>query len=347
MKVAVYTIALNEEHFVERWYYANKDADYLLIVDTGSTDKTVHKAKKFGIHVEQISIKPWRFDDARNAALALIPTDIDYCISVDMDEMLIKGWRAEMEKATTTRPRYTYTWSWESNGAPGVQFWGDHIHKRHGYRWKHPVHEVLTPDRIDETQEYLNLHIHHYPDQTKSRAQYLPLLAQSVLEDSNDDRNAYYYARELYFHNQYDLAIKEFERYLALPKATWKAERAAAMRHLGLMCTKTTEKKTWFLKSADEDPGRREPYVELARLGYLESDWESCYLYSQMALSIEDRKLEYLTEAWAWNEVPYDLAALASYKLGYKEKAIEYGTKACEINPNDERLKSNLGYYLS
>jgi hypothetical protein len=36
MKIAVYTVALNEEQFVERWYNSAKDADYLLIADTGS-----------------------------------------------------------------------------------------------------------------------------------------------------------------------------------------------------------------------------------------------------------------------------------------------------------------------
>ena len=98
MKIAVYTIALNEEQFVERWYESAKEADYLMIADTGSTDGMVEKAKALGIVCHTISVKPWRFDDARNAALALLPDDIDYCISLDMDELLAPGWRDEMEK---------------------------------------------------------------------------------------------------------------------------------------------------------------------------------------------------------------------------------------------------------
>ena len=109
MKVAVYTIALNEVQFVKKWYESAKDADYLLIADTGSTDKTVELAKKLGINVISIGVKPWRFDDARNASLAALPLDIDYCIALDMDEILIEGWREELEKAHKegwTRPRY-------------------------------------------------------------------------------------------------------------------------------------------------------------------------------------------------------------------------------------------------
>ena len=52
MKVAVYAIALNEEQFVERWFESAKEADYLLIADTGSKDKTVNIAKKLGGSIE-------------------------------------------------------------------------------------------------------------------------------------------------------------------------------------------------------------------------------------------------------------------------------------------------------
>jgi glycosyltransferase involved in cell wall biosynthesis len=176
MKIAVVTIALNEEQFVERWANSAKDADYLLIADTGSQDGTIKKAKKLGVNTASISINPWRFDDARNAALALVPADIDYVINLDMDEILVEGWREHLEKATTTRPRYKYTWSWTEDGAPGLQYNGDKIVQRHGYRWKHPVHEVMVTDRIQETQEFIDLEIHHHPDNSKPRSQYFPLL---------------------------------------------------------------------------------------------------------------------------------------------------------------------------
>jgi glycosyltransferase involved in cell wall biosynthesis len=77
-KIAVYTIALNEEKHVERWYNSVKDADYILIADTGSTDKTVEIAKNLGITVVSLSVAPFRFDMARNAALAAVPSDTNY-----------------------------------------------------------------------------------------------------------------------------------------------------------------------------------------------------------------------------------------------------------------------------
>lgn len=348
MKVAVYTIAKNEEQFVERWYQSAKDADYLLIADTGSTDKTVDVAVKLDINVFDISISPWRFDDARNAALSLVPSDMDYCIALDMDEILLPGWREELEKAHTqgwTRPRYKYTWSWKSDGVPGLQYGGDKIHARKGYRWRHPVHEVITADRIKEIQGWTSLEIHHHPDDTKSRGQYFPLLELSVNEDPTDDRNAYYFARELYFHGLYDKAIEEFKRHLSLPKAVWKPERAASMRYIAKISEAWEDKEAWFKKAVDEVPDRREAYVDLAKLYYEREMWVECLEVTEKALAIKEKPLEYLCEDFAWGSAPWDYAAIAAYNLNQFDKAVNYGTKAVELNPEDQRLQTNLFFY--
>jgi glycosyltransferase involved in cell wall biosynthesis len=346
MKVAIYTIALNEEQFVERWYESAKEADYLLIADTGSTDSTVAKAEALGINVIKISINPWRFDDARNASLSVIPSDIDYCIALDMDEVILPGWRKELEKALkdkVNRPRYKYTWSWNSDGTPGLQYGGDKIHARKGYRWKHPVHEVMSADRIQEKQAWYDIEIHHYPDSTKSRGQYLPLLKLSTVEDPSDDRNAYYYARELYFNREFENATKEFLRHLSLPTARWAPERAASYRYLA-KCN-PSETKEYLLKAIEEDPNRREPKVELANHAYLIKDWELCYAQSTDALKIKEKPLDYLCEDFAWKDLPHDLASISAWNLGRVDEAIEQVILAINHNPTDDRLKKNLEFY--
>jgi len=348
MKIAVYTIALNEKQFVEKWYNSAKEADYLLIADTGSTDGTVALAKSLGINVVDISIKPWRFDDARNASLACIPNDIDYCIALDMDEVLIEGWREALEAVPTqtTRPRYKYTWNWNEDGTPGLQYGGDKIHSRHGYRWKHPVHEVMVTDRIAEIQNWIELEIHHHADPTKPRSQYMPLLAQSVKEDQSDDRNAFYYARELFFYGKVEESIEEFKRHLSLPRAVWKPERAASMRYIAKMSS-GQEREAWLLKAVDEAPDRREAQVDLAQYYYENANWERCFHYATSALEIKEKPLEYLCEEFAWGYAPHDYAAISAYNLGETSTALEHGMKAVELNPTDERLQRNLMFYKS
>ena len=344
--MAIYTIAKNEEQFVERWAESAKDADYLLIADTGSTDNTVKKAKKLGINVANISINPWRFDDARNASMAHIPADIDYCIALDMDEVLLPGWREELEKALAdqvTRVRYKYTWSWNKDGTPGLQYGGDKIHTRNNYRWKHPVHEVLITDRAEEKQGWYGLEIHHYPDHSKSRGQYLPLLKLATIEDPDDDRNAYYYGRELFFAGAFAEATREFQRHLSLPKARWGAERAASYRYLAKCNPAHLEE--YLLKAIKEDPNRREPRVELALAAYGKENWQLCYEHSVSAIQVKEKPLDYLCENFAWSDTPYDLAAVSAWNLGKKEEALQYGQIALDLNPSSERLQSNVVYY--
>ena len=99
MKVAVYTIALNESAHVERWANSAGDADYRIVADTGSTDDTVDRLTAAGVTVNRIAVRPWRFDLARNAAMALIPGDVDVCVTMDMDMYLQPGWRPKLEAA--------------------------------------------------------------------------------------------------------------------------------------------------------------------------------------------------------------------------------------------------------
>jgi glycosyltransferase involved in cell wall biosynthesis len=348
-KIAVYTIALNEEQFVERWYESAKEADYLLIADTGSADGTQETAIKLGINVVDISVKPWRFDDARNASLAALPADIDACVQLDMDEILLPGWREHLEDALKqggTKIRYNYTWNWkdEAQTIPSATFGADKIHIRHGYRWKHPVHEVVVPyGGTVEKQVWTKLEIHHHPDNSKSRSQYLPLLKLSTQEDPNDDRNSYYYARELYFYARYEEAAEEFKRHLNLPSAKWLPERAASMRYLAKI--EPEEREQWLMKAHLEAPWRREALVELAQHLYSTESWASCQYFALKALNIEEKPMDYLCEDFAWGDLPWDLAAIASYHLGETEKALEYGLKALELDPTNERLQKNVEFY--
>lgn len=345
MKVAVYSIAKNEEKHVTRWAESAADADHIILVDTGSEDDTVQLAVDAGVNVFERKIVPWRFDTARNVALALVPDDVDYCIALDLDEVLVPGWREELEKAHAegwTRPRYQYTWSWNEGGSPGLVYGGDKIHARHGYTWRHPVHEVITP-LVEETQGWVGLQIEHHPDATKSRSQYLPLLRQSVEEDPNDDRNAYYFARELYYYGENEESIREFYRYLALPTARWDAERSKAMRFLAQL--EPHKRESWLLKATAEAPHRREPWVDLAQLYYEKSMWPLCLGAAMRALDIAEKPLEYLCEADAWGAKPFDLAAIAAYRTGNKGLAVAFGTKAVEVEPSNVRLVNNLKFY--
>lgn len=344
LKIAVYAIAKNEQSFVKRFCDSAADADYILIADTGSTDDTVQLAS-LQATVVNITVSPWRFDTARDAALSLLPRDIDVCIALDLDEVLEPGWRQEIESVWTagqsTRLRYGYDWG------DGVVFQAEKIHARTGYKWHHPCHEYPRPDaRIQEVWANTDkLLIRHLPDRTKSRGQYLDLLKTAVIEDPLCPRNAFYYARELTFWSKWDEAIVELNRYLSLPAATWTDERAYAMRLLGRSCEGTNrqiEARKWFRLSTAEAPHSRESWCDLALNCYNNADWQECFGASKMAISITNRRMVYMTDPSAWGPLAYDLAGISAWNLGLKQEAITNTRLALQLDPTNTRVQNNL-----
>ena len=85
-KIAVYTICKNEEKFVNKWLDSMSEADYMVVLDTGSTDATIKlleegKKKYPNLIYAQKVIDPWRFDVARNANIDIIPKDANISIT--------------------------------------------------------------------------------------------------------------------------------------------------------------------------------------------------------------------------------------------------------------------------
>ncbi len=347
-KVCVYAISKNEEKFAARWADSVKDADKIIVLDTGSTDKTVDILKSKGVEVTSKVITPWRFDIARNESLKLIPEDYDICFCMDLDEVVEEGWKEKLLSIWNddiTRVRYTYNWSLNEYNKPETTFMTNKIHKNGLYKWEHPVHEILVPDGEEKEILYPNIVVNHYPDQTKSRSNYLPLLELSVKEDPEDDRNMHYLGREYMYYQKWDDAISTLKKHLNLKKATWKDERCASMRFIARSYSGKNDiekAKEWYRKAIGEAPYLRESYVELAYLYYLENNFEEAYNLLQQAFMIKEKSNSYINEQFAWNSFIYDLYSICAFNLKKYSEAVTNVKIALNLDPNNLRLQLNL-----
>ena len=345
-KICIYAICKNESKFVERWCNSIKDADYIVVLDTGSTDNTVDLLKKHNIKVFTKNIIPWRFDVARNESIKLIPEDTDICICLDLDEIINNNWRQVIEnvwKKDTNRLKYIYNWKLNEKNEPIISFYQDKIHSKN-YKWVNPVHEILKSDsNIENYQVTEELIINHYPDNNKSRSSYLKLLELSVKEDSNNDRNMHYLGREYMYYKKWNKCIDTLIKHLNLKTSTWKDERSASMRFISrsyINLNRYEEANMWLDKAIKETSYLRDPYVEKALLCNTLNKHKDVIKYCNKALKIKNHEKTYINEPFSWDNTIYDLLSISYYYLGNYKKSLFNINKAIKMKSN-KRLINN------
>lgn len=349
MKIAVYAIALNEAAHVERWARSAVDADYRIVVDTGSTDDTVERLAAEGVVVHRIAIRPWRFDDARNAALALVPADVEACVTMDMDEFLEPGWRPLLEAAWT--PGTTALWCTRSQRArlddPAPRTWGaKKVHARWGYRCRRPVHEALyfTGER-EVARDCPGLVIAEIQDHAKTtRRQYLPLMELALEEDPNDCQICFWLGREHMYAGNQERAVQLLRRYLDMPSSRWADERSEAMRFLAKLLP--DHKMSWLDRARVEAPHRRQVWHDLAEEYHHQGDWLGLLWACMNGLERTHPTGTYLDDHSGSEARLLDLGAIACWRLDIMERAVEWGGRALALVPGDERLKNNLDFFV-
>lgn len=338
VKIAVYSICLNEAKHVERWLKATEDADVRVVADTGSTDGTVDMLREAGVAVSSISVKPWRFDVARNAALALVPEDVDVCLILDMDEVPEKDFFDKVRKAY--KPEYTRGWirlhthnEWSAN----------RLHSRHGYLWIRPCHEVAVPYGGTEQVHFeVNAHIYHEPDAEKSRKHYLDLLLMAVEENPEDARMWTYLVREYYFNRNWTQLLAAGEQ--ALELGGWDVERAAIYRWMADAAHELGKIETGIelcKKGIEELPLEPEPWFHLAHHYYMAERWQELVETVEECLR-KPSPTHYLVDQTILKWRAADLGCNGYNKLGDLKKALKMGRRALKGNPTDPRLKNNV-----
>jgi glycosyltransferase involved in cell wall biosynthesis len=270
-RIAVYGIFKNEQTFIERFLHSIKDADEIVLCDTGSTDQTPRLIEQFkqtysetSINVYRICVSPWRFDDARNAALSFVSPAADICISLDIDEYLMDGWKEQLLQqieAGYTRYHHMFSTIWPDGGV--TEHLHERIHSRSGYMWKLPVHEILEYYGEEKTKFLPDFWMYQKPDSDKARSSYLPLLEQSVKERKNVWKSWSFLAGEYMGAGRYDDALRAIDSALELPdsdkcylhKTKFFIYRAISQPDLAILSLNNSI--FWALN-------RREPFFEKA-----------------------------------------------------------------------------------
>src|SRR5215813_6261936 len=150
MKITATIITLNEERNIVRAIESLRCADEILIIDSGSTDRTVELAQNLGVQVVEAgwlgyaAQKNWAAEKAAN----------DWILSLDADEALSEALEAEIWSLKKTGPtfdaytmprlaRYLGKWIFHSGWYPDRKI---RLYRRDKAKWVGDfVHESVVP----------------------------------------------------------------------------------------------------------------------------------------------------------------------------------------------------------
>ncbi len=323
MRIAVYAIAQDETANAERFMASAREADFVIVTDTGSTDGTPDLLRELGATVHAARINPWRFDTARNIALANVPADVDICVSLDLDETLSPGWRAVLEElwrdgVTQISPKWVFCWQDEAQTIPGVIAYPPRIHARHGYRWEGAVHELPLP--IDRARHKAittdRITGYHWRRRAKS---YVDLLTVLIDQEPGNPTLRLQRAGDLLNEGQHEKALHDYAAFLELTRnGGHERQRAFAEIALAKCLHKLAQPPgpilATLLRAVAEDPNCREAWTYLADAWQTLGNWPAAYGAAMTALRITDSGGQAREEV-CWGEYPRQIASSAFSRI--------------------------------
>jgi tetratricopeptide (TPR) repeat protein len=273
--------------------------DELIVVDTGSRDRTVEIASSFGARVEPFE---WRddFAAARNHACSLARGQ--WIVMVDGDEFLAPdGVGPRLAGLLRQVPEHVDKLLVENRTVAGGETVAsvlvDRIFRnRPDLRWKYRIHEVIetTSARTAMTRD---CYLHHEPARKRRpdlrvseerEAMYLRALALDIRDHPSDPRPVFYLASTLYGAGRAAEALEAYARYFALTEGFEPERRAVAFRDAS------------FAAGATGDGPRQRSLL----FSSLMADWRAAETYLALAdLALHDRNRD---EAAHWLTIAAD-----------------------------------------
>jgi glycosyltransferase involved in cell wall biosynthesis len=220
MTISGVLIVKNEEVMLPKCLDSIKGVDELIIVDTGSEDKTVEIAKKY---TDKIYHFKWcdSFCKARNFANSKATGD--WILTIDADEQL--------QNPVSEIKKYLETFKGDLvnvitvDQASGLRNYFPRLFKRQpDIFWKGDIHNHLSKATTENSP--FTIVYGHSPAHKKDPDRALRILTRVVKENPKCIRERYYLAREYWYRKQYKKCIAELNSYLKV--ATWRAEIAEA-----------------------------------------------------------------------------------------------------------------------
>lgn len=384
---SIVLIARNEEKTLPRLLESLQEfrarGGEIVLVDTGSKDKTAQIARDAGCKVEEVGnrfrktigqvqanainerfvVVPeepvvaggdslFDYSAARNYAASLASNDM--VAMPDCDEVYTKFVIDDLVKEIESgvdQLEYSFVFSHDNEGNDLIKFNHCKFYNRKKLEWTGIIHEVLRQITEDQpVRKFLEenvIKLEHWQNPETNRGGYLKGLAFDCFLNPDNDRNSHYFAREMFYLNRHKSAIREFKRHIAMNG--WSTEKSESFNYMGrsyLALGMRTEAISCFVQALDIEPRRREPLMHLAEMYYREKNADLAIVYSAAALQIKGTPF-YANYQPYYEYVPHEILYWALYQKGEVGDAKTHFDVCLSYNSYNEKYLFDMRWFYN
>ena len=351
VSVSLCMIVKNEEDVLERCLDSISHlVDEIVIVDTGSTDRTKEIAARF---TDLIFDFPWQDDFAAARNESFSHASMDYCMWLDADDVLLEAdQRAFLALKDTLDPAVSvvmapYHTGFDESGRVTFSYYRERLIKNHtGLGWVGAVHEVVTPAGKVFYAGFAVTHRKLRPSDPERNLR----IYQAQLDAGKElePRQQFYYGRELCYHHRWGDALAVFERFLEENRG-WVENNIAACCHCSY-CHKELGHDQAALaalvRTFTYDRPRAEVCCEIAHWFFRKEKYQQAAYWYALALTCtrDDRRGGFVSPD-CYGFLPCIQLCVCCSRLGDQKRAETFNELAASYKPDSPAVRHNRTFF--
>ena len=351
ISISLCMIIKNEEDVLARCLNsAAPIADEIIIVDTGSEDKTTEIALSY---TDKVYHFKWCDDFAAARNFSFSKATMEYCMWLDADDVITEDnlklflklkSDPEMQADVIMLP---YCLTVNPDGSPDFWYYRERIVRNlPQYKWDGRVHEAITPSGKIVYGDAVVMHRKTHPSEPGRNLRIL----EKIKSDPGglSPRQQFYYGRELFENNRFSEAADELELFIKSPGG-WIENKINACMVLALCYEKTNNRIKAYSALLDSfrlDTPRAELCCQLGRLFMEDGLYNSAVYWYKTALDLPYNPGSggfVLSECYGF--LPCIQLCVCYDRLGDLESARVYNEKAGEYRPDSPEYLYNKAYF--
>lgn len=293
--------------------------DYWVIVDTGSSDRTIDTIKEFMKDIPgEVHERPWKnFAHNRNQALELAKGKADYVLLMDADDVLEYDDNFKLPELHLDLYNSIIIYSSLQYDRPLL------IKDKLDWKWYGVLHEYLSApergpaERLQGIRKMVKTDGNRSKDEKKYEKD-AKLLEDALKEDPTNSRYMFYLAQSYRDAGNRELSLKNYAKRVEM--GGWDEEVFYSMLQVARLQQDLGMSPEIFLKSFYDAyhyrPSRIEPLLSLARYYRGQNDFAQAYTISSIGMSVPMPKDSLFIEKTAYD---YDMAlecSINAYWIG-------------------------------